>query len=78
MSIVSKQPAVRHPTPAALLDQPAVAPGGDHRDAGKPIAIESNVDDDKLHLSDRFQHLIFEGGHEFDDESAWGFVGKHL
>ena len=25
-----------------------------------------------------FEYVRFEGGHEFDDESAWAFVSKHL
>jgi len=29
-------------------------------------------------LNDRFEHRIFEGGHEFNDELAWAFVAKHL
>ena len=29
-------------------------------------------------LPDKFQRVIFAGGHEFDDESTWAFVKKHL
>jgi dienelactone hydrolase len=49
-----------------------------HREKGKSIAPRAAVFFEKLNLSDRFQHVIFEGGHEFDDTSAWEFVGKHL
>lgn len=64
--------------PRALQIQAGSKDGVDHRDAGKPLSIESAVYYSKLGLADRFQHLIFEGGHEFHDPSAWEFVKKHL
>ncbi|RLS56318.1 MAG: hypothetical protein DWH91_06975 [Planctomycetota bacterium] len=64
--------------PRALQIQAGSMDGVDHRDAGKPQAIQSKTYYEKLQLGDRFQHLIFEGGHEFHDESAWAFVAKHL
>ena len=52
--------------------------GVDNREAGKLLAPRSAAYYDQLKLGDRFQHLVFEGGHEFHDESAWEFVKKHL
>lgn len=64
--------------PRALQIQAGSKDGVDHRDGGKPLAPQSAAYYEKLNLADRFQHLIFEGGHEFHDESAWEFVKKHL
>ena len=64
--------------PRALQIQAGSKDGVDHRDAGKPQAQISAEYWSKLKLSDRFQHLIFEGGHEFHDPTAWDFVDKHL
>ncbi len=64
--------------PRALQIQAGSKDGVDHRDGGKPLAPQSAAYYEKLGLSDRFQHLIFEGGHEFHDDSAWEFVKKHL
>jgi dienelactone hydrolase len=49
-----------------------------HREKGKHIAGRSAAFFKKLSLSDRFEHVVFEGGHEFDDAAAWAFVKKHL
>ncbi len=64
--------------PRALQIQAGSKDGVDHRDGGKPLAPQSAAYYAKLGLPDRFQHLIFEGGHEFHDDSAWEFVKKHL
>ncbi len=64
--------------PRALQIQAGSRDGIDHRDPGKTLAPLSAAYYQKLGLPDRFQHLIFEGGHEFHDESAWAFVQKHL
>ncbi len=64
--------------PRALQIQAGSKDGVDHRDGGKLLAPQSAAYYEKLGLADRFQHLIFEGGHEFHDESAWEFVKKHL
>lgn len=64
--------------PRALQIQAGSQDGVDHRDGGKPLAPQSAAYYEKLNLGDRFQHLIFAGGHEFHDESAWEFVKKHL
>ncbi|MBC7821118.1 MAG: dienelactone hydrolase family protein [Planctomycetaceae bacterium] len=64
--------------PRALQIQAGSKDGVDHRDAGKLLAPQSAGYYSKLGLADRFEHLVFEGGHEFHDPSAWEFVKKHL
>ena len=64
--------------PRALQIQAGSKDGVDHRDGGKLLAPLSAAYYSRLSLSDRFQHLIFEGGHEFHDASAWEFLKKHL
>ena len=49
-----------------------------HREMGKRIAPLAASFYQKLGLPAQFEHVVFEGGHEFDDESAWRFVKKHL
>ncbi|QDT97156.1 alpha/beta hydrolase family protein [Gimesia aquarii] len=49
-----------------------------HREMGKSIAPRSAAYFKKLKVQDRFEHVVFDGGHEFDDRSAWAFVKKHL
>ena len=64
--------------PRALQIQAGSKDGVDHREPGKSLGTQSAAYDQKLGLPDRFQHVIFDGGHEFHDESAWAFVKKHL
>ncbi|MDB5353046.1 MAG: hypothetical protein JWN86_4293 [Planctomycetota bacterium] len=64
--------------PRALQIQAGAKDGVDHRDGGKRLAPRSATYYAKLGLSDRFQHLVFDGGHEFHDASAWEFVKSHL
>lgn len=64
--------------PRAIMIQAGSTDGVDHREPGKRLAPRSADYYQKLGLQDRFQHLLFEGGHEFDDQSAWKFVQQHL
>ena len=64
--------------PRALQIQAGSKDGVDHREAGVLQAPESAAYYSKLGLPERFHHLVFEGGHEFHDPSAWEFVAKHL
>ena len=64
--------------PRALQIQAGSEDDTDHRDPGKQLAPRSAAYYEKLNLPDHFQHLIFEGKHEFYDESAWEFVKKYL
>ncbi len=49
-----------------------------HREKGMSLAPRAAAYFEKLHLGDRFQHVVFDGGHEFNDAVAWAFVEKHL
>jgi dienelactone hydrolase len=64
--------------PRALQIQAGSKDGVDHREAGKLLAPSSAKFYSKLGLADRFEPLVFDGGHEFHDQSAWEFVKKHL
>ena len=64
--------------PRALQIQAGSKDGIDHREAGKLLAPRSAEYYQKVGQPERFQHLVFEGGHEFHDASAWEFVKKHL
>ena len=64
--------------PRALEIQAGSLDDSDHRDPGKKLAPFSAEYYSKLGLSDRFRHLVFDGKHEFHDESAWEFVKLHL
>jgi dienelactone hydrolase len=64
--------------PRALEIQAGSADDEDHREPGKRLAPLSAEYYSKLDLKDRFRHLVFNGKHEFHDESAWEFVSKHL
>jgi dienelactone hydrolase len=64
--------------PRALLVQAGKDDDAPHRDMGirlSPVASEYYR---KLNLRDRFQFLLFGGGHEFHDESAWAFIKKNF
>jgi dienelactone hydrolase len=64
--------------PRALQIQAGSADDEDHREPGKKLAPISGGYYSKLGLTDRFQHIVFEGKHEFNDALAWEFVRKHL
>lgn len=64
--------------PRPLQIQAGSRDDDDHREPG--VALAPTAADFYRHmgLSERFEHRIFEGGHEFNDELAWAFVAKHL
>ena len=64
--------------PRALEVQAGKSDDNDHREGGVKLAPAAQAYYDKLHKSDAFRWLIFEGGHEFHDESAWEFIKKRL
>ena len=64
--------------PRAHQIQAGASDNDSHRAKGAEIAPRAREFYQKLKLRDRFEHVIFDGGHEFDDESAWRFVEKHL
>ncbi len=64
--------------PRALEIQAGSKDDPDHRDMGIQLAPEAAEYYKKLGLGDNFRFVLFEGGHEFNDASAWAFVKKHL
>ena len=64
--------------PRALQIQAGSTDAASHREKGSQLAPRAADFYKQLNLSNRFQHVIFEGGHEFDDDTAWAFIEKHL
>jgi len=64
--------------PRALEIQAGLNDDESHRDMGKQLAPKAAEYYNKLGLSDDFRFVLFNGGHEFNDASAWEFVKKHL
>jgi dienelactone hydrolase len=49
----------------------------DHREPGRQIAPRAAEYYNQLGRSSDFRFLVFEGGHEFNDASAWEFLKQH-
>jgi dienelactone hydrolase len=49
-----------------------------HREMGKQLAPQSGEYYRRLGKADRFRFLVFEGGHEWHDPTAWEWLKKHL
>ncbi|HLK58591.1 MAG TPA: dienelactone hydrolase family protein [Chthonomonadaceae bacterium] len=64
--------------PRALLIQAGAQDDADHRDMGIQLAPQAAEYYHRLGRGDDFKFLVFHGGHEFDDASAWEWVEKHL
>jgi dienelactone hydrolase len=64
--------------PRALLIQAGKNDDGPHRDMGIRLAPDAASYYDKLGRQNFFKFLVFDGGHEFDDKSAWDFVKRFL
>lgn len=64
--------------PRPLHIQAGKTDGIHHRAAGIEMAPRSASFYEQLGQRKNFEHLVFEGGHEFHDASAWAFVEKHL
>lgn len=64
--------------PRALEIQAGSRDDADHRDMGVQIAPQAAEYYRRLGRPDAFRFLVFEGGHEFNDTSAWDFVQRHL
>lgn len=64
--------------PRALLIQAGSRDDADHRDMGIQLAPQAADYYKRLGLPNAFQFTLFDGGHEFNDASAWEFVQKHL
>ncbi|HZL35558.1 MAG TPA: dienelactone hydrolase family protein [Tepidisphaeraceae bacterium] len=64
--------------PRALEIQAGSKDEADHREPGKLLAPQSAAYYAKLGVPGQFRFVVFNGRHEFNDESAWEFVKKHL
>lgn len=78
MSLFNDADLVALICPRAHQIQAGSKDNASHREKGKMIAPRAAEYFEKLKLNHRFEHVVFEGGHEFDDASAWAFVAKHL
>lgn len=64
--------------PRALEIQAGATDAASHREMGKRIAPQAAEYYNHLGKPDAFRFIVFEGGHEFNDASAWEFLKKHL
>lgn len=64
--------------PRALEIQAGERDNATHREKGKEFAGPSASYYERLGKGDRFRFLVFPGGHEFWDPTAWEWVEKHL
>lgn len=64
--------------PRPLEIQAGAKDNASHREMGKRIAPEAASYYEHLDRKGDFRFLVFDGGHEFNDASAWEFVQKHL
>lgn len=64
--------------PRPLEIQAGATDNASHREPGKRLAPESAAYYAGLHRPNDFRFLVFPGGHEFNDASAWEFLQKHL
>jgi len=64
--------------PRPLLIQAGKNDDAAHREMGVRLAPAVAAYYDRLGRGDAFRFLVFEGGHEFDDASAWKFLRSYL
>ena len=64
--------------PRPLLIQAGSRDNPSHREPGARLAPQAAEYYRRLHRADDFRFLIFDGGHEFHDPSAWDFLKAHL
>lgn len=64
--------------PRALEIQAGAKDNASHREMGKLLAPRAGSYYDRLGRKDNFRFVVFDGGHEFNDDSAWEFLKKHL
>jgi dienelactone hydrolase len=68
---------------ALICPRPIQLQAGDrdavhHSQPGQTLAAEASEYYRKVGREAAFEHRIFPGGHEFNDELAWAFVARHL
>jgi len=64
------------PRPLSIQAGKGDAPS--HRDGGILLAPKVAEHYKALGLADKFEFVLFDGGHDFDDRSAWSFLERHL
>ncbi len=64
--------------PRALMIQAGKSDDAPHRDMGVQLSPDVAAYYKSLGLGDSFKFDLFNGGHEFHDESAWAFVKRFL
>ena len=64
--------------PRALEIQAGERDNATHREKGREFAPECASYYERLKRGDRFRFVVFPGGHEFWDRTAWEWVEKHL
>lgn len=64
--------------PRALMIQAGRHDDEEHRDMGVRLAPQAESYYKRLGRAESFKFEVFDGGHEFDDASAWEFVKRHL
>ncbi|MCA9105681.1 MAG: acetylxylan esterase, partial [Planctomycetales bacterium] len=64
--------------PRALQVQAGSTDMASHREKGRELAPRAASYYERLGQGERFEHFVFDGGHEFDDASAWPFVEREL
>jgi dienelactone hydrolase len=64
--------------PRALEIQAGAKDNPSHRETGKLLAPRTAEYYNRLGKGDKFRFVVFEGGHEFNDATAWEWLGKHL
>ncbi|MFN3648856.1 MAG: alpha/beta hydrolase family protein [Armatimonadota bacterium] len=64
--------------PRPLEIQAGATDNATHREMGKTLAPQVAEHYRKLGRGDDFRFVVFPGGHEFHDPTAWEWLGKHL
>jgi len=64
--------------PRPLEIQAGSRDNASHREMGKQLAPRAEEHYRRLGRADAFRFVVFEGGHEFHDATAWEWIEKHL
>lgn len=64
--------------PRPLEIQAGAQDNASHREPGKQLAPQAAAYYHRLGQDSAFRFVVFEGGHEFNDDSAWKFLQTHL
>lgn len=78
MSVLRDPEIVALICPRPLEIQAGSRDNASHREPGKQLAPRAEDYYRKLGKGQNFRFLVFEGGHEFHDASAWEWLQKHL